>query len=312
MDRADRDLAAIAAAADGIFTIEQARSCDLGEEQIHERVRDVWMTLYPGVFRFPGAPQTWLGDLRAASSAGAPHAVLSHRTAAKLYDLPGGRADIIEFTCPRWRRSQSAGLVVHESTFVHPSDVHLVHDLPVMRPERVVFELASVYPSPDFLERVLQAARRKRLITYTSTKHTFDRLAGRGRPGVAVFREALERWQPDQKATESDMETLLLQVLRRNALPAPVVQYVVLDGAGRFVARADAALPEFRILIEYDSMQEHSDEWALARDAARRNRVIALGYQPLTARHRDLKQGGGELSAAIRECMRRASNAEPA
>jgi hypothetical protein len=301
----DLVLASVVAAADGVFTLEHAELCGLSKRQIAYRAQYVWLRLYPGVFRLAGAPETWMGDLRAACFAGEPNAVVSHRSAAKLYGLPGGRGDLVELTCPRWRRAKSKGLVIHESTHVDPRDVQLLHDLPVMRPERVVFELASIYRSVDFVERVLHAARRQRLITYASTVATFRRLKGRGRHGVVVFRAALERWQPSTPPTESDMETLLLQTLRRAALPEPVLQYEVFDQSGRFVARVDAALPEYRVLIEYDSKQEHSDEWALARDASRRNRLLALGYQPLVARHRDLVNGGEELTDAVRNCMRR-------
>ncbi len=101
------------------------------------------------------------------------------------------------------------------------------------------------------------------------------------------------------------METRLLQMLRTRGFPEPVLQYEVFDRAGRFVARVDAALPEYGILIEYDSKQEHSSEWAIARDAARRNRLVALGLQPFVARHSDLVNGGGELAAAIHDCIRR-------
>jgi very-short-patch-repair endonuclease len=301
----DLVLASVAAAADGIFTIDHARVCGLSERQIAHRSQYVWLRLYPGVFRLAGAPETWIGDVRAACFAGEPNAVVSHRSAAKLYGLPGGRTDLVELTCPRWRRAKGNGLVVHESTYIDPNDVQLVDDLPVMRPERVVFELAGIYRSVDFVERVLHAARRQRLITHASTVATFRRLEGRGRHGVVVFREALERWQPSTRPTESEMETLLLQTLRRAGLPEPVLQYEVFEPAGRFVARVDAALPEHRVLIEYDSKQEHSDEWALTRDASRRNQLIALGYRPLVARHRDLKNGGDDLAGAIRSCIRR-------
>jgi hypothetical protein len=307
----DGDLARMADQQDGVFTLEQARRCGFDETEIRHREVHSWVRMYPRVFRHPGAPETWRGRLRAASYAGEPHAVLSHRTAARIYGLPFGREDIVELTCPRWRRTQAGGLVVHETTFVHPNDVQLIDELPVMRPERVVFELASIFRSPNLIERALHAARRQRLITYDSTKATFDRLAGRGRPGVVVFREALDRWRPDQRPTESDMETRLVQVLRRAGLPDPVLQHEIYDTSGRFVARVDAALPPWRIVIEYDSMQEHSDEWALARDASRRNRLLALGHQPLSARSRDLKDGGEELCTAIRACMRR-SLPEPA
>jgi very-short-patch-repair endonuclease len=310
MDDGDAALAAVAARTEGVFTLDHAKGCGLTEDQIEYRASTVWARLYPMVFRHPGAPETWRGNVRAACFAGQPHATLSHRTAAQIYGLPGGRENPIEVTCPRWRRSQTSGLLVHETTFIHPGDVQLIDDLPIMRPERVAFELASV-ESANFIERVLHSARRQRLITYASTSATFERLAGRGRPGVTVFREALERWQPSERPTESDMETLLVQVLRRNGLPEPVLQYEVFDSSGRFVARVDAAYPDWRILVEYDSKQEHSDEWALARDASRRNRLLALGYHPLTARHRDLVDGGDELASAIRACKRRAQ-VEPA
>jgi very-short-patch-repair endonuclease len=311
MNGGDLALAAFAASQDGIFGIGDARACGLDDLQIREREERSWVRLYPGVFRHPGAPATWRGDLRAAAVASAPHGTLSSRTAARIYGLPGGRETPIEVACPRWRRSQVSGLVVHETTFIDPTDVQLVDDLPVMRPERVAFELASIYPSPGFIERVLQGARRQRLITYDSTQETFDRLARRGRPGVVVFRAALERWRDTIGPTDSDMETRLVQALRRAGLPEPVTQYVVHDASGRFVARADAAYPQWRIVIEYDSKQEHSDEWSLARDASRRNRLLALGYQALTARHRDVKTGANELCDAIRACIRRATG-EPA
>jgi very-short-patch-repair endonuclease len=311
MDDPDEALARLAAQADGVFTSADAAACGLTDEQIERRAAHAWLRRYPMVFQHPGAPETWRSRVRAAVRAGEPHATISHRTGAKIYGLPGGREDVIEVTCPRWRRAQTSGLFVHESTFIHPSDVHLVDDLPVVTPERCAFELASIYRSPQFIDRVLHAARRQRLITYASTVATFRRLAGRGRPGVSVFRAALELWPVDQRPAESDMEVKLLQVLRRGGLPEPVLQHEVFDASGRFVARVDAAYPQWRIVIEYDSNQEHSDEWALARDPSRRNRLLALGYQPLAARHRDVKSGGHELVDAIRACIRRAQG-EPA
>jgi very-short-patch-repair endonuclease len=115
---------------------------------------------------------------------------------------------------------------------------------------------------------------------------------------------ALERWDPASRATESEMETLLLQTLRANGLPDPYVQFDIHDG-GRFVGRADAAYVAARVAIEYDSKQEHSDEFQIARDATRRNAMQAAGYAVLSARHHDLLSGGEELCKQIRALMRR-------
>jgi hypothetical protein len=74
------------------------------------------------------------------------------------------------------------------------------------------------------------------------------------------------------------METWLLQILRRHGLPEPVLQFTVVDEFGNFVARTDAAIPQWRITIEYQSMQEHSDEFQSARDDHRRNKIIRAGF----------------------------------
>src|SRR5262249_60843968 len=153
---------------------------------------------------------------------------------------------------------------------------------------------------------VIQAARRKRLITYESTREMFDRHARRGVRGVRAMRAVLDDWDPSLQPTASDRETMLVQVLRSGGWPRPVPQYEILDRNGLFVARVDAALPTLRIAIEYDSMQEHSDEFQLTEDARRRNRIVAAKWRVLSARNRDLKSGGAELLDALAETVRAA------
>jgi hypothetical protein len=301
---ADQRLGEWAAVRDGIFDLAAARRAGLSQDQIEHRVAHLWTVMHHGVFRIPGAPLTPQSSLRAACLAGAPHAAVSHRSAAAYYDVPGRRRDLLELTCPRWLRTAQPELIVHECTRLEPHDVLLIDELPVVRPELVALQLAGAYRSVDFAESVLQAMRRKRLITYESTMQMFGRHSGRGVRGSSVLRAALERWDPTHRATESEMETLLLQVLRANALPEAVPQYEIYDRAGVFVARVDAAVVPWRAAVDYDSKQEHSDEFQLARDNSRRNRIRAAGWHPVTARHKDLLAGGTELAAAIRACAR--------
>jgi hypothetical protein len=174
--------------------------------------------------------------------------------------------------------------------------------------ERLILELAGLAPFPDSIERVIHAARRKRLITYTSTLETFNRLAGRGLRGVQALRVALDRWDPTSPPTESDMETWLIQVLRAHGLPEPETQFVVRDRSGNFVARADAALSQWRITIEYQSKQEHLDEFQSLRDDRRRNAVMAAGYFPLAVRAEDLRTGGERIVGQIRDIARRSAS----
>jgi very-short-patch-repair endonuclease len=296
---ADRELAARAARQDGVFTLENARGAGLTRDQIDYRIAVSWSSIYDGVYRITGAPPTWRSKLRAALMAAGDGSAASHRSAGAMYEIPGGTRDLVELTCVRWKRTVQAGLVAHESRRLDTRDICLLDGIPVTTPERTLLDLASRFSSANYLELAVQAARRKRLITYESTKEMFERHARRGLKGVSAFRDVLERWDPASRPTESEMETMLLQALRRNGLPEPVVQYDIADSVGRFVARVDAAYPAAAIAIEYDSKQEHSDEFQLARDAQRRNRLQAAGYAVLSARYADLKSGGEEICVQI-------------
>jgi very-short-patch-repair endonuclease len=302
---ADHALFTLAATQDSVFSRADAASAGLSETEIRRRAAHLWERVHVGVFRIPGAVSTWRGDLRAAVLA-ADGAAASHRSAAEFYELPGRRRDLIEITCVRWERAFHPGIVVHESRRLDTRDLRDIDGITVTTPERTILDLASVYPSPDFLEKVIHAARRKELVTYESTRAMFDRHARRGLRGVAALRVALERWNPHARPTESDPETALLQVLRDHGLPEPVLQYEIRDDHGALIARVDAAYPTARIAIEYDSKQEHSNEFQLAKDARRRNALASVGYVTLAARWADLTRGGNtfcsHLEAALRRC----------
>jgi very-short-patch-repair endonuclease len=302
---ADHALFAFARSHDSVFSTADASASGLTEPQIRFRALHFWERLHDGVFRVPGSAPSWRGDLRAAIMAAGDGAAISHRSAAALYDLPSGRRDLIELTCRRWERSVRPGLVVHESRRLDSEDVQLVDGISTTTPELLLLHLAALRPFENYVEMMIHAARRKRLITYESTLRTFDRHARRGLKGTRAVRTALERWNPTQATTESEMETMLLQAIRSRGLPDPVLQFEVRDIRGALIGRVDAAYPTSLLAIEYDSMQEHSDEFQLARDARRRNRLAAMGYLTLSARHADLRSGGAQLCEQIDAITRR-------
>jgi hypothetical protein len=304
---ADHRLWSFAAKRDGVFTFADAIECGLSRRQVSYRATHVWTRLYRGVYLAPGVELSTRGAMRAAAASGAPHAAVSHRAAAALYRLPGGRSDLAEITCPRWLRSHHPGLVVHESSRIDPVDTQVIDALPVFRPETVLMQLAGIYRSPDFIELILHAMRRQRLVTYESVASAFGRKARRGRPGVRVLREVLARWDPALAHTDSEMETLVMQLLHRAGYEDARPQYELFDADGRFVARFDIGLLHSKVGIEYDSDQEHSDEMSRARDNRRNLRIMSLGWVVVPARKGDVQSGGHEFLAALRAQIRRQS-----
>jgi hypothetical protein len=106
---------------------------------------------------------------------------------------------------------------------------------------------------------------------------------------------------------ESPPERQLAHALVGQGLPEPIPQYVVRDADGRLVARCDLAYPEWHIVIEYDSVQEHTSRAALLRDSARRNAITALGFTPVIATVEDLKNGATQLASVISRIRDRAA-----
>jgi hypothetical protein len=305
MDRsADRRLLAFAADHHAVFKGAHARICGLTDRQIEGRIAlGLWRHLYEDVYIAAGAPLTWKGTLLAACWAGGFRAAASHRSAAALWKLAGGRRSIVEVTCPRWRRARHEGLVVHETKALQGVDIAVVEGIPVTTPERTLLDLGAVCHE-SVVEMALDKLEHRGLVTRQSVQATLGRLAKQGRNGAGTLRRLLAVQDRERRAPESEMETALIQCLRRDGWPEPVPQYEIRQG-GVLVARVDAAYPQWRIAVEYQSDEHHSGRRASEHDNDRRLRIIAAGWFPVEATLPDVRNGGARLRAAIRNARTR-------
>jgi hypothetical protein len=301
---ADEQLLAFAADHHAVFRGAHARLCGLTDRQISGRISlGVWRRLYDDVYIAAGAPLTWKGALLAACWAGGFRAAASHRSAAALWELAGGRRTIVEITCPRWRRTKQNGLVVHETRALDGPDIADLRGIPVTTPERTLLDLGAVCHE-SVVEMALDKAEHRGLVTEASVRSTLARLGKQGRNGVGKLRRLVDARDPGRRAPESEMETMLMQYVRRMGWPEPVPQYEIRE-CGVFVARVDAAFPEWRIAIEYQSNEHHSGQRASQRDNDRRLRIIAAGWFPVEATLPDVRNGGTRLVAALRSARER-------
>jgi hypothetical protein len=300
---ADRELAAHAAEHHGVFRGAHARMSGLSRKQIVDRIADGrWQAIHYDVYRVSGAPKTWHGDLLAACWAGGFRAVASHQSAAALDALPGGRRDIVEITCPRWRRSQHAGLITHETKMLDPIDVRVVAGIAATTPARTLFDLGGIWRSWR-VELALENALRRGLVSEAELVATVRRLSRSGRPGGPILRALLAARAPDRRPTESEKETLLLQALRTAGLPEPVPQYEVWNGSLR-LGRVDAAYPDARVALEYDSDEFHTGRIATRNDRARRHELIAASWLPIDIGPGELRRGAAQACSAIAQALR--------
>lgn len=256
--------------------------------------------MFEGVFRVAGAPDSWRSRARAAVLAGGNPCGLTHRSARHVWVIPGGARAPIAVACHRWDRTHYAGLEVHEMTGLDDTDLTEHHGLTVVVAPLALLQIAGErWTTVDDVERAVYAARRRGHVSNASVQEYLYRRARRGRPGVRKLRAAIERAAQHARPTDSEMETELLQAMRRQGLPELVLQFVLRDDDGKFIARVDAALPDWRILLEYQSDQEHLDGVDPQRDNAPRL-WAQYGYWMVPVHSADLRDGGVQLAKTIR------------
>jgi len=258
-----------------------------------------------GAYRVVGAPTSWKGELLGACWAGGTRALASHRSAAAVRSWPGAEQGIQEVLCPRWRRGRHKTLIVHESKLIDDVDMTIVDGIPCTSVERTLIDLGAVC-SRNVVERALEAALRDEVTTVDEVQASLARLARRGRNGAGILRSILDEYDADRKLTDTDREKMMLQAFRRHGIPDPVPQYVVRHN-GRFIARVDAALPQWKLAFEYESYLWHTGKSALVRDNRRRNQLLAVGWPTIGVTAADLRSGGSLVCNQILAVIRRAS-----
>ena len=118
----DDELAGLAASQHGVFATHHL--VELGFSHAARRVRistGRWEVPYDGVYRIAGAPRTWQTRSLAACWAGRHHGLSRRTDPLPLWDLPSACVDLIELTCPRWRRTTAISSSTRASASTIPT-----------------------------------------------------------------------------------------------------------------------------------------------------------------------------------------------
>ena len=162
----------------GVFAAHHLREQGISEHDRKYRLKvGRWVMVHERVYRIAGTPPTWHGRLLAACWAGGAARPRPHRAAAELWGLPGRSGDLVELTCPRWRRARHPGVIVHESLAFDAIDIVMRDAIPVTTAARTLFDLAGVC-GPGTLDLAIDNA-------LETTSHHGDRTGGNARPSGA-------------------------------------------------------------------------------------------------------------------------------
>jgi very-short-patch-repair endonuclease len=276
----DAAIAAIAAGQRGHVTTQQLAAAGVGRRAVDSRLADGRLhRRHRGVYLVGHPIPPPLGNEQAAVLACGPGAVLSHRSAARLWGLIPQGAGPIDVTVPGRNPGTREGISVHRSKPLHPRDFRRRHGIPVTAPPRTLLDFAE-QAQPRELERAFDEAATQHLIHPSQLRDLLGRSPGRkGTPAVTAL---LDRNQPTT-LTRSDLEEIMLALIRAAGFPAPRVN-VRLNGY-----ELDFHWPRERLNVEVDSRRYHRlparVEHDRRRDAELQSagmRVIRIGERRLT------------------------------
>jgi hypothetical protein len=195
----------------------------------------------------------------AAVLASGRDALLSHRSAAALWDLLPTSTALVDVTAIRSTTAGRSGIAIHRVKELHPDD-RASHDrIPVTSVARTLLDLAAVV-FPRQLERAVEQAERLGLFDLTALKHLEDR--SRGRAGWPLLRATLQIYR-EPVSTRSEFERRFLDLCRVAGLPSPAVNSFI---AGFEI---DAVWHGERVVVELDGHEFHRTRAAFERDRAR-------------------------------------------
>lgn len=266
----------------------QLTAAGVSARTIHRRVaRGVWSEPLPGVIDLGTHPASWHQRAMMALLAAGRGAVLSHHTAAYLHGfLDVHRPRHVDVLVPRGARTRAPGARLHTTLVLGEDDVGVVAPFRVTSPARTLLDVAGDVPDERSELLLWELCRRRR----TAVEELADLLVRHPRARGARGLRSLLRDVPEGVGrAESPLEVVGLYALRRAGMPKPVVQHVIRDERGRFVARVDAAWPAARAVVEFDGAAYHDPPTRRRRDAERHDRLRRLGWRVHVLRAADLR-----------------------
>lgn len=298
---------------DGLFSRSDALAAGWTDDAIaHAVTIGRWRRLSPGVYAPAAAAANVLSSPAAARGAElllarsaqrtCPRAVISHGSAALMWDLPtlgnGSRPCV----------TVAAGTALRGLAAVHlhraglpAAEVVTVGGARITSAARTVCDVARECGS-DAGVVAADAALRARLVTPAQLGAQVSRCARW--PGIASARRAVALADP---LSESPLESLSRLRIAAAGLPTPELQVEIGDDLGTFVGRLDFYWPEYGVAGEADGNLKYTDRSVLVDERRRQRRLESLGLVVVRWEWADLRRFAGvtrELKAAFQRGVR--------
>ena len=244
--------------------------------------------IHRGVYAVGHARLSGHGHHLAAVLACGSRALLSHLSAAWLWDLLAAGPTRPEVTAPH-RGHRRRSIRVHHSTCLGAADAASHEGIPVTSVARTLLDVAGVL-SPPRLERALEQAERLQRLDLHRLQETMSGCLGHR--GVRRLGAALDLYR-EPVATRSELERAFLDLIRSAGLARPSVNVQVAGHEVDFLWRDEG------IAVELDGFEFHGTRAAFERDRARDHDLQMEGIQVVRLTWRRLQDEGAEVAERL-------------
>jgi uncharacterized protein DUF559/putative AbiEi antitoxin of type IV toxin-antitoxin system len=289
----DRALAAIADAQHGVVTRSQLLEIGLGPDAVDRRLgRGHLRRLHAGTYAVGHRALAREGRWLAAVLACGPDSVLSHRSAAALWDLRCTTRAAIDVTAPRTRHRRP-GLDLHLPRCLAPEQRTEHKRIPCTTVARTLVDLAGVLGRTG-IEGVWRRAEMLGLLDVHAVQSALE--PSRGRRGAGLIRALLAQ-AGDDAVTRSELEERFLALCLAASLPRPRVNARV-DANGT-TYEVDFLWRQHHLVAETDGWGPHHTRAAFESDRRRDADLLVAGLRVVRFTWRQITREPGAVAATL-------------
>jgi hypothetical protein len=238
--------------------------------RLHLVMRGVYAVGWPRLT----AKRRWMAAVLACGD----NAMLSHRSAATLWEIGTEKRGAIDISVARRCELKRPGLRVRGRPTLAAMDIASRDSIPITSPVLTLVDLATEL-GPLGVERAVNEADKRDLIDPETLRVALDSYAGQ--PGAPLLRSLLDK--RTFRLSDSDLEILFRPITVAAGLSPPLTKQVV-NGF-----EVDFSWPDLGLVVETDGLRYHRTPATQARDARRDRAHVLAGMTPLRFTHYEIK-----------------------
>lgn len=265
----------------GVVARRQLLALGLGPRAVDSRMRRGWLhPVQRGVYAVGHRGLSARGRWLAAVLACGDGAVLSHVSAAALWDLRSSSSSAVHVTVPSGAgRARRPGIAVQRSRGLRDDEVTVREGIPVATVARTLLDVAGML-APGPLERAVERSVFLALFDLTAVEAMLVRHPNR--KGAGTLSAIVANLHADPQATRSELEDLFMDLCAAHSVPRPEVNQHVHGFVVDFLWR------EQKLIVETDGRQAHATPIAFERDRARDAALTVAGYRVVRFTYRQI------------------------